>query len=81
MVSHLPDSCKVTDPEARQKFLKEAGRCFLCLRKGHIVGIALGRVQGVAIVVVTTRRVFALSHNDKVMRVLGRISIPRVKGH
>ena len=35
--SHLPDSCrKVTDPEARQKLLKEAGRCFLCLRKGHM---------------------------------------------
>ena len=78
----MPDSCrKVTDTEARQKLPKEAGRCFLCLRKGHIIDIALGGVQGVAIVVVTTTGVFALSQNDKVMRVLARISIPRVKGN
>ena len=35
--SHLPESCrKITDPEARQELLMDAGRCFLCLKKGHM---------------------------------------------
>ena len=34
---HLSTSCrKVTNPEARKQILLKAGRCFVCLRKGHV---------------------------------------------
>ena len=34
---HLSTSCKnVTNPEARKQMLLKAGRCFVCLKKGHV---------------------------------------------
>ena len=35
--SHSPKDCRVvTQVEARRQILKKAGRCFMCLRAGHI---------------------------------------------
>ena len=35
--SHFPTSCSViTDIEARKQSLRKSGRCFSCLRKGHL---------------------------------------------
>ena len=35
--SHASDSCKaVSSYEARRKILLRSGRCFVCLRKGHV---------------------------------------------
>uniref|UniRef100_A0A1X7SVI3 CCHC-type domain-containing protein n=1 Tax=Amphimedon queenslandica TaxID=400682 RepID=A0A1X7SVI3_AMPQE len=34
---HLPEQCHtVTEVDSRRQMLKTMGRCFLCLRKGHI---------------------------------------------
>ena len=36
--SHLASNCEaVKTPEERKRILREAGRCFNCLRKGHVV--------------------------------------------
>ena len=35
---HLASACKsVTSVEERKRILREAGRCFVCLRRGHVV--------------------------------------------
>ena len=35
--SHASNSCtKVTDPQVRLKLIKEKGKCFVCLKSGHI---------------------------------------------
>ena len=37
LVGHSPSNCrKVTDIDERKKLTREGGRCFYCLRKGHI---------------------------------------------
>ena len=35
--NHASNSCtKVTDPQVRMKLIKEKGKCFVCLKSGHI---------------------------------------------
>ena len=34
---HVPSQCRnISDIEARKRLIKEMGRCFICLRRGHI---------------------------------------------
>ena len=35
--NHQAEQCQLmTQPEARKQFLRGAGRCFVCLKKGHV---------------------------------------------
>ena len=57
---HRTQSCtKVTDVKARKDSLQKSGRCYLCLRKGHLVRQNVAHPLLVASVVVSTIPLYA----------------------
>ena len=81
-VAFAYDSCReVTDLKARKKLLKEAGRCFFCLKKGHMSRKCIrwcARCSNCG--GHDHKSIFALNQNDKVMNSQCERSLnPKVK--
>ena len=84
--SHASEHCRsVTETEARRQILKGTGRCFLCLKKGQIVSLALSVPSArecITLASVIRERVEFVKvqivpQKSSLNRILSRLSIPR----